>query len=95
MKITKAYLSNQVYKSDIGLTRNQSSAAVEFFIETIKFCLENGEDVLISGFGRFNIKDKSARRGRNPMSGKSIMLEARRVVTFKPSGSLRKKVNRG
>ena len=93
MKITKAFLSSQVYKSNNNLTRDQAIAAVDFIIETIKTCLEGGEDVLISGFGKFNIKDKSARRGRNPITGKAMMLDARRVVTFKPSGNLRKKVN--
>jgi integration host factor subunit alpha len=55
--------------------------------------LENGEDVLLSGFGKFNVKAKSARKGRNPQTGEILMLEARRVVTFKPSGKLREKVN--
>lgn len=93
MKVTKAYLGNRVYKNSKDLTRKQSDAAVDFIVETIKARLEKGEDVLISGFGKFNIRDKSARRGRNPITGKPLMLEARRVVTFKPSGSLRKKVN--
>jgi integration host factor subunit alpha len=55
--------------------------------------LENGADVLLSGFGKFNVKAKSARKGRNPLTGEVLMLEARRVVTFKPSGKLREKVN--
>jgi integration host factor subunit alpha len=59
----------------------------------LKGSLENGEDVLLSGFGKFNVKAKSARKGRNPQTGEAVMLEARKVVTFKPSGTLRKKVN--
>jgi len=59
----------------------------------LKGRLENGEDVLLSGFGKFNVKAKSARKGRNPQTGEAVMLEARKVVTFKPSGTLRKKVN--
>jgi len=58
-----------------------------------KDCLANGEDLLISGFGKFNIKDKNARRGRNPQTGKELILTARKVVTFKPSGILRDRVN--
>lgn len=93
MSVTKADLINQVYASHPGLSRVQSRAAVEFFLKSIKASLENGKDVLLSGFGKFNIKYKSARRGRNPQTGDSLMLEARRVVVFKWSGELRKAVN--
>jgi integration host factor subunit alpha len=59
----------------------------------IKRTLESGEDVLISGFGRFCVKEKRKRRGRNPAAGDDMMLEPRRVVTFKCSGKLRDKIN--
>ena len=94
MSVTKADLINQVYSSHPGLSRVQSRNAVEFFLESIKARLEKGEDVLISGFGKFNIKYKSARRGRNPQSGDLMLLDARRVVVFKWSGELRKAVNK-
>jgi len=62
-------------------------------LEIIKSRLEAGENVLISGFGKFAIKDKRARRGRNPHTGEDLILEPRRVVTFHPSGVLRRKLN--
>jgi integration host factor subunit alpha len=62
-------------------------------LKLIKNSLGNGNDVLLSGFGKFYVKDKSARKGRNPQTGEALLLDARRVVTFKPSGKLRKKVN--
>ena len=60
-----------------------------------KDCLAGGEDLLISGFGKFNVKDKKPRRGRNPQTGEELMLDSRRVITFKPSGLLRNRVNAG
>ena len=64
-------------------------------LETIKKTLENGEDVLISGFGKFLVKEKNERRGRNPATGNNLILDARRLVTFKCSGKLREKINGG
>ena len=64
-------------------------------LETIKKTLENGEDVLISGFGKFLVKEKNERRGRNPATGNNLILDARRLVTFKCSGNLREKINGG
>jgi integration host factor subunit alpha len=75
------------------LTKVQASEAVQTILLTIKNSLENFDDVLLSGFGKFNVKAKSARKGRNPQTGESVMLDARKVVTFKPSGILREKVN--
>jgi len=66
---------------------------VESFIEMIKKTLENGEDVLISGFGKFCVKEKRERKGRNPQTGNDLMLGERRVVTFKCSGRLKNKIN--
>jgi integration host factor subunit alpha len=59
----------------------------------MKNCMASGEELLISGFGKFNVKDKNARRGRNPQTGQELILEPRRVITFKPSGILRTKIN--
>jgi integration host factor subunit alpha len=60
-----------------------------------KNALVGGSDLLLSGFGKFNVRDKKPRRGRNPQTGDDLTLDARRVVTFKPSGTLRDKVNKG
>jgi integration host factor subunit alpha len=59
----------------------------------MKDCLAGGEELLISVFGKFNVKDKNARRGRNPQTGQELILDPRRVITFKPSGILRSKIN--
>jgi integration host factor subunit alpha len=75
------------------MTKIQAREAVEAIILIIKYRLENGDDVLLSGFGKFNVKAKSARKGRNPLTGDALILDARRVVTFKPAGKLRKLVN--
>jgi len=66
---------------------------VETSLEFIKSTLASGEDVLISGFGKFEVRDKGSRRGRSPQTGEALTLDGRRVVTFKPSGVLRKKLN--
>ncbi len=92
MTLTKADLVNRLYESEV-LSKAQAIEAVDTVIEIIKDTLENGESVLISGFGKFTVKDKKARRGRNPHTGEDLILEPRRVVTFKPSGVLRKKIN--
>ena len=93
MKHTKADIIDRVYAANPNMSKEQAREAVEIFIHTIKTSLEKGEDVLLSGFGKFKVRSKSARQGRNPKTGESLMLEARRVVTFKPSEILRNKVN--
>lgn len=93
MTLTKARLVRQVYDSRPGLTKTQATDAVENFLDLVKESLIKGEDLLLSGFGKFNVKDKRARRGRNPQTGDELILGARRVVTFKPSGILRDKIN--
>ncbi|HSQ86999.1 MAG TPA: integration host factor subunit alpha [Desulfobacterales bacterium] len=93
MKVTKADLINKVYATNPNLTKAKAYDVVETVLQIIKNSLGNGNDVLLSGFGKFYVKDKSARRGRNPITGDVLMLDARRVVTFKPSGKLREKVN--
>ena len=92
MTLTKADLIDQVHATSPRMTKIHAREAVEAILLIIKSRLENGDDVLLSGFGKFNVKAKSARKGRNPQTGESMMLGAREVVTFKPSGLLRKKV---
>lgn len=94
MTLTKADLIQQVYKQSESLTKQQAAEAVETFLRLSKDSLIGGSDLLLSGFGKFNVRDKNARKGRNPQTGDELMLEARRVVTFKPSGILRSKINR-
>ncbi|KAB2891131.1 MAG: integration host factor subunit alpha [Desulfobulbaceae bacterium] len=93
MTITKADLVHRVYKNHHDLTKPQASDAVEAFLRLSKNTLINGSDLLLTGFGKFNIRDKKPRRGRNPQTGDDLILSARRVVTFKPSGILRDKIN--
>ncbi|HKJ13408.1 MAG: integration host factor subunit alpha [Desulfobulbales bacterium] len=93
MALTKADLINQVHSSSPKLSKVQAREAVETILKIMKASLGSGDDVLLSGFGKFNVKAKSARKGRNPKTGEAMMLEARKVVTFKPSGILREKVN--
>lgn len=77
----------------VGVPKSRSSAVVGSLFEIIKATLANGEDILISGFGKFCVKDKNDRRGRNPLTGEDMMMEARRVVTFKCSLPLKQKLN--
>ena len=91
MALTKNKIVEQV--NELGFTKKKSVDIVESLLEIIKRNLENGEDVLVSGFGKFCVKDKSTRRGRNPATGDDLLLEARRVVTFKCSGKLRDRIN--
>lgn len=93
MALTKESIINSVYHQ-VGLSKSQSRLMVESLLELIKKTLENGENLLISGFGKFVVKDKSARRGRNPQTTEDLQLRARRVVVFKTSGVLRDKINR-
>ena len=92
MALTKETLVNEVAKAN-GYPRNQSVELVEALLELIKSKLSSGEDVLISGFGKFCIKEKRERRGRNPATGEGMMLGPRRVVTFRCSRQLRDKIN--
>ena len=94
MTLTKADLVMKVYHKH-NVTKAQAAETVETFLRVTKGCLASGENLLISGFGKFNIKMKNARRGRNPQTGKELILESRKVVTFKPSGILRDRINSG
>lgn len=95
MTLTKADLVQQVYKTHPAMTKAQATDSVEAFLTISKTALISGDDLLLSGFGKFNVKDKKSRRGRNPQTGDELTLEERRVVTFKPSGILRTKINNG
>ena len=94
MALTKEKIVSSIY-DQVGLSKNQSQNVVERLLEIMKQHLENGEDVLVSGFGKFVVKEKSARRGRNPQTSEELQLRARRVVVFKTSGVLRDKINGG
>ena len=92
MALTKDNIINEVY-TKLDLKKDEARQVVEQLLEIMKQTLQNGEDLLISGFGKFMVKDKAARRGRNPQTRRDLQLRARRVVVFKTSGILRKKIN--
>ena len=92
MALTKIDIARNIY-SELGFTKNQSIDYVETLLKIIKETLASGEDVLISGFGKFWVNSKRKRRGRNPATGDDLMLRERKVVTFKCSGKLRQKIN--
>ena len=92
MNLTKAMIADEIARQN-GFTKKKSVEVIEILLEMIKKSLESGEDVLVSGFGRFCFKEKRARKGRNPATGDSLMLRPRRVVTFKYSGKLRDRIN--
>ncbi|NQT56356.1 MAG: integration host factor subunit alpha [Desulfobacteraceae bacterium] len=91
MTLTKSDIINSIHNST-DLKLYQVTKTVEDLLELIKKTLESGEDILISGFGKFYVKNKNDRRGRNPATGNDMMLGARKVVTFKCSPVLKKKV---
>ena len=93
MALTKAHMVERLFSKGI-FTKAESAHLVDTLFELIKQTLEQGEEVLISGFGRFCVNGKNQRRGRNPQTGESILLPPRKVVTFKCSGVLREKINR-
>ena len=92
MALTK-YTIVEKLQSDLGFSKTKSIETNETLIELIKATLESGEDVLVSGFGKFCVQEKCQRRGRNPATGQTMMLRPRKVVTFRYSGKLRDKIN--
>lgn len=90
--LTKEKIVTSLY-DQVGLSKSQSLNVVERLLDIIKETLEKGEDLLISGFGKFVVKEKATRRGRNPQTSEELQLRARRVVVFKTSGVLRDKIN--
>jgi len=90
--LTKAQIVESI-QDELGLKAKQSQQVVETLLEIMKSTLESGEDILISGFGKFTVNEKTARKGRNPATGNDMMLKARRVVTFRCSSKLRSMIN--
>lgn len=93
MTLTKADLIQKVYQQH-DLSKTEATRAVEAFLAIAKRSLAEGRDLLLSGFGKFNVKQKRARRGRNPQTGTELILAPRKVITFKPSGILRRRINK-
>ncbi len=92
MALTKNNIIESVTER-IGFSRTKSIDLVETLLETIKSSLGNNDEIMISGFGKFAVKQKAERKGRNPATGSDMMLEKRKVVTFKHSGILKDKIN--
>ncbi|QTA92345.1 integration host factor subunit alpha [Desulfonema magnum] len=93
MALTKAHIVNNI-QNRLCFSRKKSIELVETLLEIMKKSLENGENVLITGFGKFCVNEKRERRGRNPATGEPMTLAPRRVVTFKCSGKLRDKIDK-
>ena len=91
MALTKADFAENLY-DELGLNKREAKDMVELFFEEIKSSLENGKQVKISGFGKFELRDKSSRPGRNPKTGEEIPITARRVVTFRSGQKLKARV---
>jgi integration host factor subunit alpha len=92
MVLTKLDIVQQI-QDGLGFPKNRSVEITETLLELIKSSIAAGDDVLVSGFGKFCVKEKNERKGRNPATGEDAILPARRVVTFKCSGKLREKIN--
>ena len=92
MTLTKANIID-VINDQLGFPKNRSAELLEILLEIIKTTLEKREDVLISGFGKFCVRDKKERRGRNPATGNDMILKKRRVVSFRCSHLLRDRIN--
>ena len=86
--LTKSEMAERLYE-ELGLNKREAKEIVELFFEEIRACLEGNEQVKLSGFGNFDLRDKSQRPGRNPKTGEEIPISARRVVTFRPGQKLK------
>ena len=91
--MTKADIAERI-QSQIGFTKKDSQDILESVLSLIKTTLETGEDVKISGFGKFEVKQKKDRRGRNPQTGDTILIDARRILSFRPSTLLKSAINK-
>ena len=91
MALTKADIAELLYE-ELGLNKREARELVEIYFDELKEALSNGKQVKLSGFGNFDLRDKKERPGRNPKTGESIPISARRVVTFKPGQKLKNKV---
>ncbi len=92
MALTKTIIAEKI-QDTLELSRTETYDVMEIFLEIMKKTIANGEDIMISGFGKFCVNEKNARKGRNPATDKEMTLPARRVVTFKCSGKLRDSIN--
>lgn len=91
MALTKAEIAEHLFEK-VGLNKKDAKDMVEMFFEEIRSALESGEQVKLSGFGNFELRDKAERPGRNPKTGEDIPISARRVVTFRPGQKLKARV---
>ncbi len=91
MAVTKADFAERLF-DELGLNKREAKEMVELFFEEIKLALETGDQVKVSGFGKFELRDKSSRPGRNPKTGEEIPISARRVVTFRTGQKLKTRV---
>jgi len=91
MALTKAEMAERLF-DDLGLNKREAKELVEAFFEEIRFSLEQGQQVKLSGFGNFDLRNKNQRPGRNPKTGEEIPISARRVVTFRPGQKLKARV---
>jgi len=91
--VIKAEIISRIYEK-VGFSQNQATDVVEATFDVIKGCLEKGENVKISGFGKFVVRSKNPRRGRNPKTGEEIIIKGRRVLTFKASKILKETINK-
>jgi integration host factor subunit alpha len=89
---TKLTLIEKISEKN-NLSPSEAKATIETLLEIMKKTLESGEDIMLSGFGKFQINEKAPRKGRNPATGKEMILKKRRVVTFKCAGILRDTIN--
>ena len=94
MAITKTTIIEKIAEK-INLQPSQAKDTIEHLLEIMKATLASGEDIMISGFGKFQVNEKAPRKGRNPATGKDMMLKKRRIVTFKVADGLRDKINGG
>ncbi len=92
MKLTKTHIVDTI-QNQLGLSKKQSTQSVETILEILKDTLASGEDILISNFGKFCVKEKAERKGRKPATGEALMLKQRKIVTFRVSDKLREKIN--
>ena len=92
MALTKAKLAETLFEQ-LGLNKREAKDLVEGFFESLRSSLESGEQVKLSGFGNFDLRDKTERPGRNPKTGEEIPISARRVVTFRPGQKLKSRVD--
>ena len=91
MALTKAEMAEWLFQ-ELGLNKREAKEFVDAFFESIRSALEQGEQVKLSGFGNFDLRDKNERPGRNPKTGEEIPISARRVVTFRPGQKLKSRV---